>query len=453
MGRLEPQKNMIASSPRRFGGNRITRLLLVFLIGAAGLWGAGCDQEPAAGLPPMPGPTADAAVSPDGGAVIPDGSVPGEPDAGPFDGGVLAPVPGGGGKSAPFYDEGQVVDVHVSFPPGAWEQLLTSVAVPANRWVPCGFSWNGESFPGAACRRKGNMTYWALEKKPQFLVRFNHTDKNGRFRGLRRLNFEFFDGTAAPIRDRVSMWLMRQSGVDASRANHARVWKDGMLLGLYQNIEVVDKEFLDDHFGAESGGNLWEEGDDLKTNEMLADDTRLSALITLIENEPEMADHTAFWAALDALVDISQLLREMAGETALVADDNFSNGAANFYFYEHPSRGFLVLPWDFDTALTNGAPTEDPFEFWGGGAPDKLRLLINANPAWKAEYVAYLKQIREGPLANLPAYVDAVCAQIRGPFSEDRNTNYTLAEFDADCALVKQRATERLAFLRASLGP
>jgi len=46
-------------------------------------------------------------------------------------------------------------------------------------------------------------------------VRFNLTNKEGRFRGLRRLNLESFDGAAAPIRDRIGMWVMREAAIDA----------------------------------------------------------------------------------------------------------------------------------------------------------------------------------------------------------------------------------------------
>ena len=135
------------------------------------------------------------------------------------------------------------------------------------RWVHCTFSGLGSAVMPAFCRRKGGEDDWQFESKPQMIVRFNLVDKNGRFRGLRRLNLEFFDGDEAPIRDRVGMWAMREAGIDAPRVNHARVFKDGQLLGLYQNIESVDKEFLEDHFGADDTGNLWESASDLKTNE------------------------------------------------------------------------------------------------------------------------------------------------------------------------------------------
>ncbi|HEY0714123.1 MAG TPA: CotH kinase family protein, partial [Polyangia bacterium] len=221
-------------------------------------------------------------------------------------------------KSTTVYDESKVVDFHVSFPPGQWERLLASREDADLRWVDCSLTFEGETFPNAACRRKGNVFSWDTERKPQFVVRFNLKDPKGRFRGLRRLNFESFLGAQAPMRDRIGMWLMREAGLDASRVNHARVFKDGQLLGLYMNVEAVDKELLEDHFGAQATGNLWEDGE-LKTNEDVNDRTRYNMLLKLIREEPLTADHTAFFAQLDALADVSQILREMAAETALIA--------------------------------------------------------------------------------------------------------------------------------------
>ena len=168
-----------------------------------------------------------------------------------------------------MFDESRVLDFHLTFPAGAWDKLLNPVGPQDQHWVPCTFRFDGQTFEQAACRRKGNAEHWPEEKKPQMIVRFNLADAAGRFRGLRRLNLESFYETGAPIRDRLAMWMMREAGLPSSRVNHVRVFKDGALLGLYQNIEAVDKEFLERHFGADAGGNLWEAGEpmELKTNE------------------------------------------------------------------------------------------------------------------------------------------------------------------------------------------
>ncbi|HEY0711404.1 MAG TPA: CotH kinase family protein, partial [Polyangia bacterium] len=404
---------------------------------------AGLSSDTGAGANDAGGPI-DVAVAPEVGGSADTGADTAAP---PW---VPRPDP----ETLPIFDETRVVDFHVSFPPGEWERLLSLRGEAPTRWVRCSIRFETTTFPEASCRRKGNMFDWdRTDAKPQFVVRFNGTDPNGRFFGLRRLNFEHFSGWAAPVRDRLGMWLMRQAGVVAPRVNHARVYRDGRLLGVYQNVETIDRELLEDHFGrAAADGNLWESGVELETNEESADRSARTALDQLIEQEPLQGDHTAFWARLASMMDIKQVLREMAGETALIAKDNFSNNLRNYYFYEHPTRGFLVLPWDFDDILIPMLVDADPFEFWAHSTPSKLRLLINQNPAWKAEYVEHLIDIRDNVLAKMPAYLDMVCAQIRPAVAEDMNTFYRIDHFDSGCADLRALIPARVAALKRMLG-
>ena len=357
----------------------------------------------------------------------------------------------GTSKSDAIYPTDKIIDLHLTLPPGAWERLLVTPET-GDRYVPCSLVFEGASFPEASCRRKGDMQYWSREKKPQIIVRFNEINKEGRFFGLRRLNLEAFSMPFAPVRDRLGMWVMREAGVDAPRVNHARVYKDGALLGLYMNIETVDHEFLEGHFGkAAADGNLWESAEELKTNELVNDQTRLVTLKQLVAAEPMTGDHGTFYGQLDALVDIEQVIREMAAETAALADDNFSNGGLNYYLYDHPTRGFMVFPWDFDTMFVADVDA-DPFAFWDGARPNKWRQLMDQHPNWHAHYVDTLIQIRDEVLPGLPAQIDFVCAQIRPAFLEDPNRYASESQFDQDCRQLKDKVPARIAALRRILG-
>ena len=151
-----------------------------------------------------------------------------QPDAGDIVDGATAgdgsgrTYPSPSPKSIALFDEGTIVDFYVTFSDDAWNKLLPLTGPNDTRWVPCTFTALGEPVVNADCRRKADMGGWSYEKKPQFIVRFNLTNKEGRFRGLRRLNLESFDGAAAPIRDRIGMWVMREAAIDAPRVNHDR---------------------------------------------------------------------------------------------------------------------------------------------------------------------------------------------------------------------------------------
>ena len=355
-------------------------------------------------------------------------------------------------NSTPVFDEGTIVDFYVTFSDDAWNNLLTLTGPNDTRWVPCTFTALGDPVVNADCRRKADMTDWPFEKKPQFIVRFNLTNKEGRFRGLRRVNLESFDGAAAPIRDRIGMWVMREAGIDAPRVNHARVFKNGEILGLYMNIEAEDKEFLEDHFPAADDGNLWESGYELKTNEDANDSSRLDALSNLIDAEPLTGDHTEFFNQLAMRMDVRQVLREMAAETALITNDNFSQGSTNFAYYEHPTRGFIVLPWDLDSIITVAPVDADLYDYNGGSNGSKLRELMNQNPTWRAQFTDDLVDIRDNVMTRVPELVDAICTQIQGAVGEDPNRTSSTEAFQADCAAVRQAVIDRIAAMTTILG-
>ena len=408
---------------------------------------------------PTPVPAGAPPVAADPG--LPPASDPGQPPAVPPGTPVMAPPapPAASGphtsvRSIPLYDDNKVVDFYVDFAPGDWDKMLApGDAKEDARWVHCSFKFEQEVFPDAACRRKGNVTDWPFERKPQFLVRFNQWNPKGRFRGLRRLNFESFDALEAPVRDRIGMFAMRKAGIDAPRVNHARVFKDGQQLGLYMNVETIDKEFLEDHYGpAGSNGNLWKGGYEIHTNETNTDQRKLQALNGLVDHEPLGVDHSQFAQSLAPLMDVPEVLREMAVETALVVSDNFSNGSTNFYYYEHPTRGFVALPWDLDSIITTSPADSDPFAFWAGSMPNKLREIINETPELRAAYVAALVEVRDAILALLPAEVDRVCAQIRPFMLEEPTRAASFAKYEEECAQIKTSIAARSQALTRLLG-
>jgi hypothetical protein len=425
--------------------------------GATGTGGAG-GTAGAAGAAGAGGTAGTGGTAGAAGTTAPPVPVDAGPSPPPVDGGPRPPptgplaMPVHSPRSVALYDESKVVDFYLTFPPGEFEKLKAPPGPGDARWVNCGFRFETDTAPAAHCRRKGNPEDWKQEIKPAMLVRFNFIDKMGRFRGLRRINLEIFDGFEAPVRDRLGMWMMREAGIDAPRVNHARVFKDGQLYGLYMNVETVDKEFLEDHFSTDGEGNLWDDSGELKTNETINDNSRLIALNQLVAAEPLAGDHTAFFTKLDAMIDVSQFLREMAAETVMLTDDNFSNGSSNFLYYDHPKRGFMVLPWDLDTILSSGPVNADPFAFWGSSPPNKMRQLMNQNPTWKTEFVNAAVEIRDGVLARAPAKLDAICEQISGAVREDPTRTANFEDFQRDCAGLRGRIAGRIAALKQSLG-
>ena len=142
----------------------------------------------------------------------------------------------------------------------------------------------------------------------------------------------------------------------------------------------------------------------------------------------------------------------MAAETVALADDNFSTGGLNYYLYDHPKRGFEVLPWDFDTIFLAVADA-DPFEFWDGADPNKLRQLMNQQPG--------LAGAIRGPGGPDPGQRAApgpragdrpVQSGARRRSSEDPNRVPSFQDFEDDCQALREKPAARRQALIRMLG-
>ena len=110
-----------------------------------------------------------------------------------------------------------------------------------------------------------------------------------------------------------------------------------------------------------------------------------------------------------------------------------------------------MLPWDFDTIFLAVADA-DPWEFWDGADPNKLRQLMNQNPAWRARFVELVAQIRDSVLPRVPERVTALCNQVRQAVQEDPNRVPSFQDFEDDCEALREKPAARRQALIRMLG-
>ena len=370
-------------------------------------------------------------------------------------------------KTGALYTESTVVEFDIGFSDEVWEAFVAAwkPVKDSDTWFHCSFAFAGERFLDAACRHKGNSSDPQSETKPQFIVRFDKWDDTGRFFGVRRIDLEVFPEFAAPVRGRVAMRMMREAGLPAPRVNNARVTVNGTLMGLYQNIEVIDHEFLEQRFDTPIGNLYHQDGNGwhLDTNSSTGNIGLMSNLETLVDAWSALngGDATSYEEQLATSLNINTVLQETAAEMVLPVCDNFSNGGWNYYFYQMADGQLILLPWDLDQVLSDRAPPEaDVWVFLGNRANSNetpgigldLRTFLFSNAGWKSTYEDFVVAFRDGPFASAKDRIARICAQIRPVFEEDPNAYGTLDDFDQDCANLQERITQRITYLQGVLG-
>lgn len=221
------------------------------------------------------------------------------------------------------------------------------------------FRYGEIAITDARIRLRGNPNFWLEQNKMQFQISFDEIDDNGRFLGLRKVLFDAATFNRHFLRDRLSLYLMREAGVPAPCANNALVYINGEYYGLFTSLEKPDESFLSRVFPGNDTGKLGKRRDwdvDQRT------DVRLQNLLLASDYRGDGANGNL--PALENLLDVDQALLVYAIDAVIPNSDGPWAGGLNFYVYDHPGLGkYVLIPWDLDNTFDRLTPDVDPFTY------------------------------------------------------------------------------------------
>jgi hypothetical protein len=371
------------------------------------------------------------------------------PDAGPI---VVQPTPKPKPEACPgLFADTAVQTFELELAPAEWEALQkehTDVAARQDAGLqlepyhPVLVFRHGlrEVRNGAMVRLRGNPMWWPSQAKIQVQISFNEVNPDGRFRGLRKIVLDSGHYNRTYLRDRLSMSILRDLGLPAPCVNHARLMVNGQFYGLFTHIEKVDREFLERNF-SDPDGNLYKKGLELKTNE---------------DESPDTSRARTFWAtrdvaALEKLGDLDEWVRVWAVESLLPDADGYWAGGWNFYLYDHPERGFVYVPWDFDLGFDNLPADTDPLTWHKQAANFNGRPHVEAvlaNPKWRKRFVEHVAAARRAfEPAVLQARIDTWAAQVEQDARVDALAPWSFEEHRRGVARLRRYVEERARFI------
>lgn len=304
------------------------------------------------------------------------------------------------------------------------------------------FRWGCETIDDAMIRLKGNPCCSWEGDKLQFVIAFQKVNDKGRFQGLRKLAFDapYYDPSL--LSERLAFATLDDMGVTSSCANHARLHVNGELYGTYTILEPIDKEYLQRRFGDDDEGNLYkfdygsaemqlrtneEEGDLQAYDELMAIDT---------------------YAGVEQAFDLEQAMPVWAAESVLLQADGFWAGSLNFYLYEHPTRGWMVFPWDMDHAFDFWPTDKDPLtrnDFYG--LSPHLDLVF-FDDTGRQRFTDAVKSVYAGyDLGRTLDRLDRWDAELVGSLTAEPHKPYSIGEHARAVTELEQAIIERHAYL------
>lgn len=301
---------------------------------------------------------------------------------------------------------------------------------PGHPYVPAVLSFQGRTYDPVGVRFRGRSTIYAmfydlsdpyfrgpfepipgalqqcldkeLPRKPSFKISMDEFGLDDALADQQTINLIAREGSDSTyLQEVLAHRMARAFGLAAPRTGHARVCLDGSYEGLFSLVEEADtSRFLRQHFpGADSGGywkvetdghqiwkDEWEGNTDWvqdyvpKAGTSSSDPGRLGELLAVGNQIEDGADDAVIEAALEGLVDHEQWLREIALDMVIPDYDGMFGNHKNHLLYDHPERGFVVVPYDKDLAFV------DLDVYLGGLCEGDI---MGGHPCWS--------DVREGP--------------------------------------------------------
>lgn len=336
-----------------------------------------------------------------------------EPDAGLVDASPDAPD-----LSAALFARDHVVEVAIELPAADWDAIRTQTR-PGDTLVgadcqdaPFGSPFtarmatvtvDGQRLEQVAVRKKGFLGSLD-DDKPSLKLKFDEVIADQEVAGLRGLTLNNNRQDPSFLRQCLAYDLFAAAGLPAPRCNLAHVTVNGRDLGVYTNVESVNKRFLARHFTSADGrlyeGTLsdfrtgWLATFEPKTDEANPDRSDLEAVAAAAA-----VPDAQLLAALAPVVDVEEFLTFWAMETLLDHGDGYASNTNNFFVYREPGSARLhFLPWGVDgVAQPPPVTPPDSVVMANGVLARRLYLLPETRTRYLARMQMLLDQVWDAP--------------------------------------------------------
>ena len=311
-----------------------------------------------------------------------------------------------------LYDPFQVRNLNFEMDPGDWSAVRNDAAYELVK--PAYFWADDENKIVVSIKRKPNA---AIGDKVALKIDINEYFDNLRWHGVKKLSLENgYDADA--VTEGLAWFLHRQAagagatGYKPPLASWVNVTVNGQLLGMYANVEQVDKTFLRNRDQWVSGETwLYKQGEvgpsELKSG---AGD---SPIIQTLNYSPFISGGDAppadYINQMDSLIDMEQMLTIGAIEAFIGNYDGLLTKGKNFFFTDYaPGAGpepgkRLYVPWDLDAVL-GGSGTTSIYDSKGRKF-DAYRQYITDVPYYRDQYNQILLDLLNGSM-SVQAYSD-----------------------------------------------
>jgi CotH kinase protein/Secretion system C-terminal sorting domain len=319
----------------------------------------------------------------------------------------------------PLFDDTKLPSVFVEMSPDSFNIMIDNII--SDHYLTARFIFdNGivrDTVEKVGIRIRGNTSL--MSQKKSFKISFNAFQNGGKYRGVKKLNFNGSHNDPSMIREKLFYDIWNKAKMPKRRVNFVKLFINNEYRGLYTNAEEIDKEWLERVFD-EKNGNLYKctypadlvysgsnpdiykniynnsttRAYDLTTNETADDYTDLVGLIAELGN-----NSTTFEAKIQQKLNVNLYLKALAIDVATGNWDDYAYNKNNFYLYHDSlTNKFNFITYDTDNTigidwLGKNWAKRNVYKFQHSTDPRPLVTKLLAVPSFKLQYTKYLDTI------------------------------------------------------------
>lgn len=289
-----------------------------------------------------------------------------------------------------FYAIDTIRDIRLYFVESDWDEILDTLYVLGElERLKGSVIIDGESYLNVGVRYKGFSSYSSSRDKNPLNIQLDYINEHQNHSGYSKIKLSNVIQDPSFVREALSYEIARNY-MPASKANYANVYINDTLIGLYTNVESVEDNFLDTHFGSSDHTfikcnpvslDLNGENSNLSDAPGPGIDGYFSFYKLKSNNEQDWFKLQAFIDTLNTstqnieeLLNVDRALWMHAFNYTVINFDSYIGYAQNYYLYQDHLGQFNPILWDLNMSFGSYRLT-DASDNWDGFSIEEAKYI------------------------------------------------------------------------------
>jgi len=313
-----------------------------------------------------------------------------------------------------FFDTSRLIKIDLKVEPADWDKVrvqhrslvktLRTDIPPSEQkkpfsYVSANLTIDGTDIGRVAIRKKGFVGSLDYDR-PSLKIQIDQYEKKKMFAGVDTLTLNNNKQDGSRVHQLVGYQFFRAAGLPASHCNLALVSVNGKSLGVYSNVESLDKHYFRRAFKSAKGTLYEGTVCDFHVHSLVRFERKFGSkkAIASIKNASIAldSDDRSILGKLGRHLDLDRFYRYWAAEVLVGHWDGYVSNKNNYFVYfDSKSERLHFLPWGLDQLAT------DRNMFWRQGFDPPKSVKADAaiprrlykNPEAKKKYFAAMRSL------------------------------------------------------------